>query len=412
MADTPTTKSAGDMKIPANASWGASSVRMLCDMIEGIQDDIANIPTDNTLTQVQTDLSSLTDRVTADEADISTNKSDIATLKTEVADMGGNASDISDLQSQVATNTQDISDLKTSVSTNTTNIASNASKISTNETDIGTLKTDITELQSDYATYGTTLTGIQSNIATNTNNIATNTSAISGIQSRLTTDETNISNNTTATQTNATNLSNHIAATNNQHYQLDRFGSYNNTYQMSCNGSGVPTQTFTSMSGNRGYLYPMNTTTTTAVTLPNGVAQQWGSTIVVPNGTDGVHSTFTSGNHGVTIKDIWTQFIAYETCGTSTGNYYPYVALYTMSAVNASTPVTQTFNFQRVLAWGNYPTGFVQGQMCIAQATNLNVVIPPNTLYKIMVGFATGNNVGDTRYMYFVGNVNYTVNNP
>ena len=119
--------------------------------------------------------------LTQTQADVATNTSGIATNVTNIAT---NAADIATNVTNIATNTIGIAANLASIGTNTTDIATNTSGIATNVTNISTNTTDIATNTSDIATNVT-------NISTNTTNIATNTSAIA-------TNVSNIAANTSA----------------------------------------------------------------------------------------------------------------------------------------------------------------------------------------------------------------------
>lgn len=98
--------------------------------------------------QIQSDLSDLEERVSANEDAIDTNKTNIAT---NTANIQTNTSDITALDARVGvnetnieTNTSDITALKTEVDTNKTNIATNTSDIATNKANIETNAENIT----------------------------------------------------------------------------------------------------------------------------------------------------------------------------------------------------------------------------------------------------------------------------
>lgn len=128
--------------------------------------------------KIQSDLSDLEGRVSANEDAIDTNKTNIAT---NTANIQTNTDDITALDARVGvnetnieTNTSDITALKTEVDTNKTNIATNTSDIATNKANIETNAENITA----------NATAIENNtkaIKNNTNAIKTNTTNITDL---------------------------------------------------------------------------------------------------------------------------------------------------------------------------------------------------------------------------------------
>jgi len=120
--------------------------------------------------------------LTQTQADVATNTSGIATNVTNIAT---NAADIATNVTNIATNTIGIAANLASIGTNTTDIATNTSGIATNVTNISTNTTDIATNASDIATNVTNISTNTTNIATNTSGIATNVSNISANTSAL-----------------------------------------------------------------------------------------------------------------------------------------------------------------------------------------------------------------------------------
>jgi len=120
--------------------------------------------------------------LTQTQADVATNTSGIATNVTNIAT---NAADIATNVTNIATNTIGIAANLASIGTNTTDIATNTSGIATNVTNISTNTTDIATNASDIATNVTNISTNTTNIATNTSGIATNVSNIAANTSAL-----------------------------------------------------------------------------------------------------------------------------------------------------------------------------------------------------------------------------------
>jgi len=120
--------------------------------------------------------------LTQTQADVATNTSGIATNVTNIAT---NAADIATNVTNIATNTIGIAANLASIATNTTDIATNTSAIATNVINISTNTTDIATNTSDIATNVTNISTNTTNIATNTSDIATNVSNIAANTSAL-----------------------------------------------------------------------------------------------------------------------------------------------------------------------------------------------------------------------------------
>jgi len=120
--------------------------------------------------------------LTQTQADVATNTSGIATNVTNIAT---NAADIATNVTNIATNTIGIAANLASIATNTTDIATNTSAIATNVINISTNTTDIATNTSDIATNVTNISTNTTNIATNTSGIATNVSNIAANTSAL-----------------------------------------------------------------------------------------------------------------------------------------------------------------------------------------------------------------------------------
>ena len=120
--------------------------------------------------------------LTQTQADVATNTSGIATNVTNIAT---NAADIATNVTNIATNTIGIAANLASIATNTTDIATNTSGIATNVNNISTNTTDIATNTSDIATNVTNISTNTTNIATNTSDIATNVSNIAANTSAL-----------------------------------------------------------------------------------------------------------------------------------------------------------------------------------------------------------------------------------
>jgi predicted nucleic acid-binding Zn-ribbon protein len=203
------------------------------------------------ISQLQTDLTSLTSTVNTNTTDITTaegnittnttnittNASDISTLSNNLtttnANVSQNATNITTLDTTVTSNTNAISSNDTDIATANTNITTNANAISTLQNDLNTAEADIVQNATNHtnltSTVNSNTTSIHpnaGNITTANTNISTNASAISTLQNELNTAEADIlqnasdvtsltstvNTNTSSIGTNSTNISNNASS--------------------------------------------------------------------------------------------------------------------------------------------------------------------------------------------------------
>ena len=133
-------------------------------------------------TQVNTNTGNILDnakKIQSNTEQIGTNKDDITNLKAQVKTAEAN----------IKTNTTDISSLKTKTDTTNTNVTNLTKRVSTNETAIAALKT-----KTD--TTNTNVTNLTSKVNANATNIKTNADAIAALKTKTDTTNTNVKANT------------------------------------------------------------------------------------------------------------------------------------------------------------------------------------------------------------------------
>lgn len=133
-------------------------------------------------TQVNTNTGNILDnakKIQSNTEQIGTNKDDITNLKTQIKTAEAN----------IKTNTTDISSLKTKTDTTNTNVTNLTKRVSTNETDITALKTKTN-------TTNTNVTNLTSKVNANATNIKTNADAIAALKTKTDTTNTNVKANT------------------------------------------------------------------------------------------------------------------------------------------------------------------------------------------------------------------------
>ena len=123
---------------------------------------------DRDITQLNTEVTSNTDEINILKNDVTTN---IGKINNLTADLGSAKSDIIQLKTDVGTNRTNVSNLTTKVNTNTsdietlkTNVSSNIGKINTLTTDLGKAKSDITQLKTDVGTNKTNINNLTNDL--------------------------------------------------------------------------------------------------------------------------------------------------------------------------------------------------------------------------------------------------------
>lgn len=133
-------------------------------------------------TQVNTNTGNILDnakKIQSNTEQIGTNKDDITNLKAQIKTAEAN----------IKTNTTDISSLKTKTDTTNTNVTNLTKRVSTNETAIAALVTKTN-------TTNTNVSNLSSQVSTNATNIQTNANDIRALKTKTDTTNTNVANNT------------------------------------------------------------------------------------------------------------------------------------------------------------------------------------------------------------------------
>lgn len=158
-----------------------------------LTDDVNNDTTIVDLTGTLDDLSELTTQVNTNTGNILQNSKDIQANKEAI---GTNKNDITSLKSRMSTvetkastNASDISALKTKTDTTNTNLTNLTKRVSTNETEIDNLQIGISDINSD-------ITNLSSQIDTNAKNITTNKNDITALKTKTDATNAEVANNT------------------------------------------------------------------------------------------------------------------------------------------------------------------------------------------------------------------------